>query len=80
MVSNNRLQFVGRKFEGLLQELHVQHCRTSVGHPQDNGQVEVINITLLNESNVGWKMLKASGPKSFYMFYGSIGPPLDHHG
>lgn len=48
MDSDNGLQFVGRKFEGFLQDLHIQHCRNSVEHSQANGQVEVTNKSLLN--------------------------------
>lgn len=48
LISDNGTQFVGRKFEERLAELHIQHRKASVKHPQSNGQVELTNWTLLS--------------------------------
>ncbi|XP_074351401.1 uncharacterized protein LOC141690508 [Apium graveolens] len=47
LVSNNGPQFVGSDFEAYLKKLRIKHKRASVAHPQENGQVEVTNRTIL---------------------------------
>ncbi|XP_074323003.1 uncharacterized protein LOC141659957 [Apium graveolens] len=47
LFSDNGPQFVGSDFEAYLKELGIKHKRASVAHPQDNGQVEVTNRTIL---------------------------------
>lgn len=46
MVSENGKQLVGKKFEEYLTSIGDQHRKTSIAHPQSNGQVEVTNRTL----------------------------------
>lgn len=47
LISDNGTQFIGRKFEGFLDNLGIQHRKRSVGHSQANRQVEVTNRSLL---------------------------------
>ncbi|XP_074350127.1 uncharacterized protein LOC141689668 [Apium graveolens] len=61
LISDNRLQFVGSDFEAYLKELEIKHKKTSIAHPQGNGQVEVTNRTIirglekwLEESKKNW--------------------------
>lgn len=46
IVSDNGRQFVGNKVGSFLAELGTEHRKSSVGHPQANGKVEITNKSL----------------------------------
>lgn len=47
LIFDNGLQFIGKEFGAYLEELNIIHMKSSVGHPQANGHVEVTNHILL---------------------------------
>ena len=47
VVIDNSRQFGNKKFKDFCVELRIQHQLTSMAHPQLNGEVEVINKTIL---------------------------------
>ncbi|KAL2242652.1 UNVERIFIED_CONTAM: Retrovirus-related Pol polyprotein from transposon [Sesamum indicum] len=47
LISDNGTQFQGKKITSWCKELKIQQHFTAVGHPQSNGQVEVVNRTIL---------------------------------
>ena len=47
IISDNGQQFDSRKFKDFCKELGIRNHYSSHGHPQANGQTEVINRTLL---------------------------------
>ncbi|XP_061338957.1 uncharacterized protein LOC133285701 [Gastrolobium bilobum] len=46
IITDNGTQFVDKKFNQILQDLHVKHRYTSVEHPQTNGLAEAANRVL----------------------------------
>ncbi|KAL2253432.1 UNVERIFIED_CONTAM: hypothetical protein Sindi_0137900 [Sesamum indicum] len=60
LISDNGMQFQGKKVVSWLKELNICHNFTVVGHPQSNGQIEVTNRTILHHlkmrlgSKKGW--------------------------
>ncbi|XP_061350245.1 uncharacterized protein LOC133295424 [Gastrolobium bilobum] len=46
IITDNGTQFVDRKFNQVLQDLHVKHRYKSVEHPQTNGLAEAVNRVL----------------------------------
>ena len=47
IISNNGRQFDSCKFRYFCKELGIKNHNSSLGHPQENGQIEVTNHTLL---------------------------------
>lgn len=60
-MTNNYQQFDNQAFREFYAELHIYHQFTSVGHPQTNGEAEVMNRmiiqglkTMLDEAKDMW--------------------------
>ncbi|XP_074343127.1 uncharacterized protein LOC141680953 [Apium graveolens] len=62
LVSDNKPQFVGSDFEAYLKELGIKHKRSSMAHPQGNGQVEVTNRTILRDLEKRLEHFKKTWP------------------
>ncbi|KAI3691521.1 hypothetical protein L2E82_49884 [Cichorium intybus] len=48
LISDNGLQFAENPFRGWCEERNIRQQFTSVAHPQENGQTEVTNRTIVN--------------------------------
>ena len=47
LISNNRTQFISKKFENLCAAYEIKHPRSSVNHPMTNGNVKQANGIIL---------------------------------
>ncbi|KAL2230962.1 UNVERIFIED_CONTAM: Retrovirus-related Pol polyprotein from transposon [Sesamum indicum] len=82
LISDNGTQFQGKKITNWCKELKIQQNVTAVGHPQSNGQVEVVNRTILQHlktrlsSKGSWLdelpgVLSSTGETPFWLVFGT---------
>lgn len=48
IIADNKRQFDNQRFRDFFIQYHINHKLTSVGHPQSNSKVEVINWIILH--------------------------------
>ena len=48
IIIDNGRQLDNQKFKDFCTEYHIQHRLTSVGHPQANGEAEIMNSTIMH--------------------------------
>ncbi|XP_061360017.1 uncharacterized protein LOC133304063 [Gastrolobium bilobum] len=76
IVTNNGTQFVDKKFNQVLQDLHIKHRYTSVEHPQTNGLVEAANRVLKLGLERRLEATKGDCPEQLdYVLWGNINTP-----
>ena len=72
IISNNGRQFDSQNFREFCGELGIKNHYLSLGHPQANGQTEVINRTLLKLIKAQLEGQRVHDQKSYQVCYGLI--------
>ena len=72
-VSDNGKQFDNDAFRDFCTELGIKNHYSSPAHSQANGQVEVMNRTLLKIIKTRLEGAKVSGLTNYQAYYGHIG-------
>ena len=73
LISDNGKQFDNSAFRNFCSELGIKNHYSSPAHPQANGQVEVMNRTLLKIIKTQLEGQRVSGLTNYQACYGRIG-------
>ena len=74
IISDNGQQFDNQGFKDFCSNLGIKNQFTSPGHPQVNGQTEVMNQTLLKIIKAKLDDVKGAWPEVYLMSYGLTEP------